>query len=176
MIKSDINLLPEQAIEHLHQDKHSKEKLYFILAIGISLIVVTIVFGVTTILYWKSVRDALSLLSDQEQKLEELNPLWNETIKLQGSKELIRPIRDDNQRLFEAWEAVTFNLQSLRLVGFNRVETQMYKIDVEGVTAEESSLYLSLLKDSLQEAQVSLQSIQQKEDVVIFTIIIDFIS
>jgi Tfp pilus assembly protein PilN len=173
MINDDINLLPDKVIESLHQGKKKREQLYFLLAIGISLLVLTGLAGGTLLLLRHATTQAHALQEDQVARLERLNSFWNEVLILSRSSTFIEPVQANDEELRKTWEGVTENLQGVTLVSFARQSQHLYRVEAEATDAQESTRFLQDLRQAIP-AQIDLDTIRQIEDRVFFTYLIEY--
>ena len=110
MIDSKINLLPEEAIEELHRDEIRRDHRYYLLAIVLGLIGVTLILFLVSYFLNQSKVSTEQLLTDQEENLGRLNDLWNRIIIVQDTVRSVEPTRKRDTKLHIAWETVTDNL------------------------------------------------------------------
>lgn len=175
MALQDINLLPEQAIEALQHDKLRKQKLYYLIAIVVSLLVVTMLSVFVYHAYVQTVEAEQELLAEQEARLENLNPLWNEIIQLNTGVQMIPPARAQITQLRKTLEVVTTGLEGLTLLQFNYPGEGIYELDIQALNKEESKRYVQYLQESLPTARVAqVESIRELNEIIYFTVRIEY--
>lgn len=172
MVGNDVNLLPENVIERLYKQKLGKEKLYFLISIALTLVVFT-ALGLFLVFVFKNATTASeNLISDQKERLEQLNDLWNQTIVLNKAVRDIPVVYTSDLWLQETWDAVTSNLIGLQLLEFVREDAATFKVQAQGNTPEASTQFLLNVSKQLPTAKVKLDSIRHLEDSVLFNFLI----
>mgnify|MGYP007059521409 CR=1 FL=1 len=83
-------------------------------------------------------------------------------------------MRDNDLQLHQAWRHVTANLRDLDLVSFAGAGKGAYKITAVGTSPEESTQFLIDVGNSITNATITLDSINQDSESVNFVFLLKF--
>lgn len=171
MEQTAINLLPEQALEALHHDKLYKQKVYYLVAIGITLFILTVLGIFVYFMYAQTVEGREELLNHQNNRLEELNPLWNDIIRLNQNKLLFPGVAENTIQIRTVLTAVLEGLDTLTLTSFTNEVPGTYSIELVSPSKEESKRFDRYLRDTLREAEMQqIETIREVDDEIFFRI------
>lgn len=175
MESTEINLLPEQALEALQHDKLHKQKMYYLLAVGITLVILTLLGIVVYTMFVKTIEGREELLQDQSNRLEDLNPLWNDIIRLNQNKLLFPGVVENTEQIRTVFEAVLEGLNTLTLVEFINSEPASYSIELISPSKEESKRFDEYLRNEFPNAETQkIETIMESDDEVFFRITLTF--
>lgn len=175
MVNTAINLLPEQALEALHHDKLYKQKVYYLSAIGITLLILTVLGVFVYVMYAQTVKDREELLTRQSHRLEDLNPLWNDIIRLNQNRQLFLGVSENTEQIRTVLAVVLEGLGTLTMANFENDAQGKYSMELTAASKEESKRFVDYLRDALPDAKIQqIDTIRETDDEVFFVITLQF--
>jgi len=175
MDNTTINLLPEQALEALNRGKLYKQKVYYLTAIGISLLIFTVLGIIVYGMYARTVQGREELLEHQNHRLEDLNPIWNNIIRLSQNQLLFSGVAENVEQVRTVLAAVLDGLDTLTLTSFLNASPGNYSMELVSPSKEESKRFDEYLRTALPLAETQqIETIQEYDDRVFFRITIQF--
>lgn len=170
-----LNLLPDEVIQEFHHTEIDRQKKYYLSAIALTLCVFTFLGVSIRFFYAHALKEAEELLLYSDQRLEQLNPVWDDVLALNSAVDQIAPIRDDGERLLGLFDILGNSFGTVRVLGIKRKDASNYTLTMQSTNVEDSSLFVAELQKLLiPDAVVQLETIQEREDEVRFTVSVSY--